>query len=398
MLRACIGAGIGLTLCTFLVRLTQAPLTTQGIDPTLLLIAPLGATTMLAFAVPSSPLAQPWSALVGNTVSALVGVAVVQTVTEPWLAMGLSVAGAMLVMMLLRATHPPAAGVALGVVLTAESVRPMGFSYAFNPVMLDTAVLLLVAIAYNRMTGRKYPFRQIVDHAPRPVGEAGLRPMIKSADLTRILQDLNLDANIGAADLGRLIKAAHALAAEHLFDGVETAKIMTRAVVTVEPSTPVRQLAALFRLHKVRTLPVVAADGQFAGLISETDLLHTLQMAEDSGDSGVLSRILRVGRDAVEPVAAEVMAPMVGTVSTVTPLGVLIDLLAEGHQQAVPVLEEGRLVGLVTRADLIATLAKAHHAADPAPKEEVQDVQSNRQHKDPRGAGDLDAERTGPAV
>jgi CBS domain-containing membrane protein len=48
-------------------------------------------------------------------------------------------------------------------------------------------------------------------------------------------------------------------------------------------------------------------------------------------------------------------------------LGVLIDLLAEGAQQAVPVLDEGRLVGLVSRADLIAALAKAHHADDTAP-------------------------------
>lgn len=365
VMRACIGAGIGLTLCVFLVRLTVAPVLGPGPDPTLLLIAPLGATTMLAFAVPSSPLAQPWSALVGNTVSALAGVAVVQTVTEPWLAMGLSVACAMLAMMLLRATHPPAAGVALGVVLTADAVRPLGFAYAFNPVMLDTAMLLLVAVVYNRVTGRKYPFRQVVDHAPRPIGDAGLRPAVKSADLTRILQDLGLDANIGAADLGRLIAAAHTQAAVHLFDGVETAQIMTRAVVTVDTKMPVSQLAALFRLHKVRTLPVVGQDGQFAGLVTETDLLRTLQKPEERGDGGVLARMLRAGRDVVEPVAAEVMTPMVGTVSPVTPLGVLIDLLAEGAQQAVPVLEDGQLVGIVTRADLIAALAKAHHAADP---------------------------------
>lgn len=371
MLRACIGAGIGLTLCVFLVRLTVAPILGQGPDPTLLLIAPLGATTMLAFAVPSSPLAQPWSALVGNTVSALVGVAVVQTVAEPWLAMGLSVSGAMLAMMLLRATHPPAAGVALGIVLTAETIRPLGFSYAFSPVLLDTAMLLIVATLYNRMTGRMYPFRQFIDHAPRPIGEAGLRPTVKSADLTQILQNLNLDANIGAADLGRLIDAAHTLAAEHLFDGVATSQIMTHAVVTVDPKLPVSQLAALFRLHKVRTLPVVAADGQFSGLVSEADLLRTLQKPEDRGDGGVLSRMLRAGRDAVEPVAAEVMTPMVGTVTKVTPLGVLIDLLAEGDQQAVPVLDEGRLVGLVTRADLIAALAKAHHTADTTAKEEA---------------------------
>lgn len=361
MLRACIGAGIGLTLCTFLVRLTVVPVDAAGPDPTLLLISPLGATAMLAFAVPSSPLAQPWSALVGNTVSALIGVAVVLTVTEPWLAMGLSVTCAMIAMMLLRATHPPAAGVALGVVLTADAVREIGFSYAFNPVLLDTTLLLIVAVIYNRITGRVYPFRQPIDHAPRPVGEAGLRPTVAVADLTEILQRLRLDANIGAADLGRLIEAAHQQAAAHLFDGVETAQIMSRNLVTAHPGMTLGQIAALFRLHRVRTIPVVGFDGMFQGLVSEADLVRTLQKPAEK-DNGMLSRMLRASRDVVEPVAADVMTRMVATVSEVTPLGVLIDLMAEGEQQAVPVLDEGRLIGLVSRADLIAALAKAHHA------------------------------------
>jgi CBS domain-containing membrane protein len=369
MLRACIGAGIGLTLCTFLVRLTVGPVDAAGPDPTLLLIAPLGATAMLAFAVPSSPLAQPWPALVGNTVAALVGVAVVMTVSEPWLALGLSVTLAMIAMMLLRATHPPAAGVALGAVLTADGVREVGFSYAFSPVLLDTALLLLVAVVFNRLTGRVYPFRQPVEHAPRLLGDTSLRPALESADLKGILQRLGLDANIGAADLERLIDAAHQQAAEHLFDGVQTAQVMSRNLVTAYPRMPVSQIAALFRQHGVRTLPVVGFDGVFQGLVSETDLIRTLHDPDAKADTGMLSRLLKASRDVVEPVAADVMQRSVSTVSEATSLGILIDLLAEGAQQAVPVLDEGRLVGLVSRADLIAALAKAHHAADAKPPE-----------------------------
>jgi CBS domain-containing membrane protein len=79
----------------------------------------------------------------------------------------------------------------------------------------------------------------------------------------------------------------------------------------------------------------------------------------------VLTRLLRSSREAVVPVAADVMNRIVGTATEATPLGVLIDLLAEGGQQAVPVLEEGKLIGLVSRSDLIAALARAHHP-DPA--------------------------------
>jgi CBS domain-containing membrane protein len=370
MLRACLGAGIGLTLCTFLVRLTMVPVTAEGPDPTLLLIAPLGATAMLAFAVPSSPLAQPWPALVGNTVSALVGVTVVLTVDEPWLALGLSVTCAMIAMMLLRATHPPAAGIALGTVLTADAVREAGFFYAFSPVMLDTALLLLVALAYNRFTGRVYPFRQPVEHVPRHLGDAGLRPMIEPADLTEILQRSGLDANIGAADLSRLFEAAHRHAAEHLFDGVQAAQIMSRELVTAHPRMPVSQIAALFGQHKVRTLPVIGIGGMFEGLVSEADLVRTLQKPIEKDESGVLGRILRTGREVVEPVADDVMTRKVSTVSETTPLGVLINLLAKGGQQAVPVLDAGRLVGLVSRSDLIAALARAHKAVEAPDKGE----------------------------
>lgn len=379
MLRACIGAGVGLTLCTFLVRLTMVPVNADGPDPTLLLIAPLGATAMLAFAVPSSQLAQPWSAIVGNTVSALVGVAVVLTVSEPWLALGLSVTLAMIAMMLLRATHPPAAGVALGTVLTADAVREAGFSYAFTPVMLDTVLLLIVAVLFNRVTGRVYPFRQPEEHAPRRDGEASLQPMIAATDLTAILQRLGLDANIGAADLALLIEAAHKQAAEHLFDGVTCDQIMTRNVVTLHPRMPVSQIAAMFRDHRVRTLPVVGFDGVYQGLVSEADLVRTLHDPTRKTENGVLSRILRAGREVTEPVATELMRRMVGTATETTPLGVLIDLLAEGDQQAVPVLDNQRLVGLVTRSDLIAALARANDvkessvkiAEEPEPESEV---------------------------
>jgi CBS domain-containing membrane protein len=285
------------------------------------------------------------------------------TVSEPWVAIGLSVTCAMVAMMMMRAIHPPAAGVALGVVLSAETVRETGFAYAFNPVMLDTALLLLVAVFYNHLTGRVYPFRQPIDHAPRTIGETGLRPTLKTADLSEILQRLGLDANIGAGDLARLIEAAHMQAAEHLFDGVETAQIMSRKLITAHPRMPVSQIAALLRLHQLRTIPVVGFDGQFQGLVSESDLVRTLHQPEGKPGT-VMTRMLRASRAAVEPVAGDVMERMIGTVSEVTPLGVLIDLLAEGAQQVVPVLDDGRLIGLVSRADLIAALAKAHHPTD----------------------------------
>lgn len=70
-----------------------------------LLVAPLGATAVLVFCVPNSPLAQPWSAVVGNVTSAIVALLVLRFVPAPW-ATGGAVGAAVVAMMLMRALHP----------------------------------------------------------------------------------------------------------------------------------------------------------------------------------------------------------------------------------------------------------------------------------------------------
>ncbi len=98
----CLGALIGICLtglvCGFIF----------GDDPQLpLIVAPIGASAVLLFAVPASPLAQPWSIIGGNTISALIGVTVSYFVKDQMVAIGLAVALAILAMSLTRSLHPP---------------------------------------------------------------------------------------------------------------------------------------------------------------------------------------------------------------------------------------------------------------------------------------------------
>lgn len=360
MLRAAIGTGFALVACFGAVGALFPQ--SGGVAASIFLISPLAATAFLATAVPSSPLAQPWSAVVGNTVSALIGVALVLTLGDHWTALGLSVTLSMIAMMRLRALHPPAAGVALGTILTAGQVKDLGFAYAFMPVFVDTCLILLFAGIYNRMTGRRYPFRQPTDHSPQVDGGLGLRPRLETPALEAILQRLRLDANIGAGDLERLIETAHREAASHLFDGVSCRQLMTPEVVSLRPDSPLSAASALFDQHRVRALPVTDLDGTYRGLLSETDLLrHWSKSAAQAPENGMFGRLLRAGRDAAVPVVAQAMAIDVATVSPETPLGMLIDMMAEGGQKGLPVLDGGKLVGFVTRSDLVAALARAHH-------------------------------------
>lgn len=332
ILRAATGAGLGLIACAILVGLPQ------GLGPDPWLIAPLGATAFLAFAVPNSPLAQPFSAVVGNTVSALVAIATILTVPVPHLAAGLAVMLAIMAMMGLRAMHPPGGAVALLIALNARSVAEAGFAYALTPVMVDTAILVALAVVWNRATGRVYPFRQPPEQGPHATRDpvADRRLGLTPEELSAILERLNLAANIGPEDMARVIGAAEAEATARHFGGLTCADMMSRDLVTLRPDADRDEMAEDFRRHRFKTLPVTDAQGNYLGLVNDVDLIS----------APADTRAAAIMRD-------------VATAVPSTPVAVLLDHLADGHQQSVPVLDGPRLIGLFTRSDLIAALSRA---------------------------------------
>ncbi len=149
-LRSVLGAFLGLTLVLIAAKFLRE---LSGLDEWLM--ASLGASALLVFALPQSPMAQPWAVMAGNTVSALVGISVFHLVGEPLIALPLAASLSILGMYILRCLHPPAAAVALIVVL-GEITQ---YRYAFFPVMVDSILLVLVGAFYNNLTGKRYPNR-----------------------------------------------------------------------------------------------------------------------------------------------------------------------------------------------------------------------------------------------
>ena len=140
MWRVAMGSIVGMGLATALVWLAHA----GTWDLPLRLFAPLGATAVLLFAVPTSPLAQPWSCVVGNTVSALWALFVLQW-CPPQLAPALAVGGAIGCMLLTRSLHPPGGAMALLTVLNAKASLAAGWMLPFLPVGALTLGLVLAA-------------------------------------------------------------------------------------------------------------------------------------------------------------------------------------------------------------------------------------------------------------
>ncbi|MGR3629766.1 MAG: HPP family protein, partial [Sulfitobacter sp.] len=216
-LRAGLGALIGISVCMGLAYLGAL----FGLT-SFYLVAPLGATAVLLFCVPNSPLAQPWSAVVGNISAALVALIAVWYIPGPW-SVGIAVGSAITAMMFLRALHPPGGAAALLTALNPEMAFAAGPWFALVPLGLATVVLVLCATVYNRLTGRKYPFRlpkEEPDDAPPRLG-------LSTDKISELLERYNQTTNLGVADLGRLLAAAEAEAAQHRFDGTTCADIMT---------------------------------------------------------------------------------------------------------------------------------------------------------------------------
>ena len=149
-MRSVLGAFIGLMLVITTAKFLGER---SGIDEWLM--ASLGASALLVFALPGSPMAQPWAVIAGNTLSALVGVSCFHLISEPLLALPAAAAFSILGMFMLRCLHPPAAAVSLIVGLGHIG----SYRYAFFPVMIDSALLILAGILYSNVTGKQYPNR-----------------------------------------------------------------------------------------------------------------------------------------------------------------------------------------------------------------------------------------------
>lgn len=117
------------------------------------LIASLGASACLIYGTPAAPFAQPRNVVLGQTLSAFVGVVTYQIMGCFWYSAALSVGVAVAAMLRFRIVHPPAAATALIAVLTEQ-----GFLYPLLPVGVGAVILVVMGIIINNMASkRQYP-------------------------------------------------------------------------------------------------------------------------------------------------------------------------------------------------------------------------------------------------
>ncbi|VTU16014.1 MULTISPECIES: HPP family protein [unclassified Variovorax] len=344
-LRAIAGAGLGLLLTALVCRALAQP----SIDSAWL-IAPLGASAVLVFALPASPLAQPWSVIGGNAVAALIGIACVRWIPDPAWAGALATALAIAAMLALRCLHPPGGAVALLAVL-AHATQ---FRFALFPVLANSLLLVLVGVVYNSLTGRRYPHVQL---SPRPA--AGNAPF-SSADIDAVLARYNQVLDISRDDLELLIRETELEAWRRRLGTVRCADIMSHDPVSVAIATPLQEAWALMHARHIKALPVIDRSRQVVGIVTQADFFRQIDLTHHEGFGGRLRDFIRATRSALSnkpQVVGEIMTRQVRVASEDRPMAELVPIFSESGHHHIPIIDEARrLRGMVTESDFVRAL------------------------------------------
>ena len=299
------------------------------------LVAPIGASAVLVFAVPASPLAQPWAIVGGNTISAFCGIFWMKIIPDPAYAAALAVASAIAMMSLARCLHPPGGACALTSVIGGHTVVAAGWSFAFMPVAADSALLVAFGLLYNTAIRGNYPYRTAIYTAAVPA-KAGYT----IADIESVLEQYDELLDVSSEDLDTLFRQVETRAYRRLHGVIRCEQIMRSDMPAVNSRATLDQANPLFSASGLRALPVVDDDGHVEGLLS-------------------VDKLSRAGNDPVLHAmdASPCIAP------ALTPIDELLPILSGGiYHEALVVNAQGGLLGLITETDLLSALWRGHIA------------------------------------
>jgi CBS domain-containing membrane protein len=198
-LRSGLAGGLGIFVLAWTLHLLPQP------QFPLMLLGSMAASAVLLYAVPHSPLAQPWNLIGGHLVSALAGWLTISFVHDPLAAAGLAVGSAIFLMYVLDCLHPPGAATALTLVLGATQFLHTGFVWTLTIVAANAFGSLLLALSINNALPRRhYP------QAPQPPAAppAPIRVLPDSQDIEWALAQEDSMLDISPEDLTALYDTA----------------------------------------------------------------------------------------------------------------------------------------------------------------------------------------------
>jgi CBS domain-containing membrane protein len=335
-----------------------------GTGSVLFMVASMGASAVLLFATPHSPLAQPWSFAGGHLIAAFVGVTCFRYIPNSFAAMSAAVAVVILLMHSLRCLHPPGGATALMPILGGAEIQQLGYQFVLAPVGLNVLLLLTLALVINNLLpGRRYPAPhyeggRVAGPQPPgwPLGRLGMAPN----DLVQAIREMNTYIDVSEEDLEEIYARAELHAHRRRMGDILCRDIMARDVVTVEFGDELETVWEQMRARKLKGLPVVDRARRIIGIVTIIDFL---KRADTRTGGPFFERIVRFIRrtpglssDKPEVVGQIMTAPAVTVPETVHIIS-LIPMFAEHGIHHMPVVDaDGKLAGIITQSDLMEAL------------------------------------------
>jgi CBS domain-containing membrane protein len=346
--RSMAGSGLGILFVALLCHYWAG---TSSTAPWL--VAPIGASAVLVFAVPSSPLAQPWAVLAGNTVSTLIGSVCAMWIPDAAIAGAVAVALAIGVMFWLRCLHPPGGAAAL-----LSALGGVSLSFVLFPVLTNSVLLVLAGVLYNRFTGRRYPHTQAAAVAKTETGGR-----FTTADLDKALQHYNQVLDISRDDLEELLHEAESAAYQRRFGDLRCADVMTPNVTAVQFGTSLDEAWTLMRTHRIKALPIIDRSRRVVGIVTRADFMRRAEPETHDGLGARLRALVRpsgaVHSERPE-VVGQIMTREVRVASADRRVSDLVPVFSEDGHHHIPVIDtERRLVGMITQSDFVKALYRA---------------------------------------
>ena len=319
-----------------------------------ILVASMGASTVLLFILPNSPLSQPWSLVGGQLISASMGVLCTQFISDTIWAATAAVSLSILAMLAFRCLHPPGAATALAPVLAAT---PLGYSFVLFPVGMNVLVMLSMAIVLNRwLLGNRYPLMP----EPSKLNEPEQLMGISDNDLKQALKNMDTFMDVSLEDLSRLLTDAEKNSFKRFKGNITCADIMVKNVQWVEYGTEVEDAWKMMLKDKLKAMPVIDRSRRVIGIITWADFFKFMDLNAYQSFQETFRAFIRrtpdVSTNKPESVGHIMTAPVTVLLET-THIVDLIPLMSHKGIRQVPIVnDENRLVGMVYQTHLIVAL------------------------------------------
>ncbi len=329
-----------------------------------LIVASMGASVIILFFIPNSPLAQPWPFAGGQIISATVGVYCALNIADPTTAQASAVGGSILLMLLLRCLHPPGAATSLAPVMMGDPISSLGYSFVLIPVAINVISLLILAIIINRLVlKRNYPnsLPAQQESRQRHISTAPSHHIgFSEQDINSALKSTDTFIDMTPSDLSFLLAEIETNAFKRIKGNISCADIMIKNIITVEYGTEAEQAWELMQKHKLKAMPVIDRANRVIGIITWNDFFKFIDLNAYESIQDKFRRFIQRTNNltASKPeFVGHIMTTSVTTLNDSSHIVELIKLMSlQGYRQIPIVNEENRLVGIVYQSNLIAAL------------------------------------------